>query len=421
MLISATLLKQRALKTEMDLNTSKSYLGLIKNHAGLLSIAFLAVFTGNLGQSFFIGLFQSPISEQLNLSAGEFGGIYSGITIFGGFLVMYFGPKIDWVSPKRYALILLMMLTTGLLVLTLSPWWALGVFGLGLLRLCGQGLMTHLGSTLAGREFSVNRGRALGFVGLAMPSGEIILPPLSALLLVWLTWQQVWWCILAVIIVFWLCLFIFVDWPNAPHQHKAAADKDLQGPSPMRELRFWLLIPMLSALPFTLTGIFVYQAQMTEHLGASTATYALALTGMGIIRFPMALLGGRWLDDLGVKLMARLYLLPFALALLGAALLSGNIGIWVLMIGAGLSMSMSSAVSDSLLIKLWGKEHLGRVRSLRSAFLVFSTGICPALLGFLLDAGVRFQPILLAMLVFVIITWLMAQLPIRQSYQQAEV
>jgi MFS family permease len=91
------------------------------------------------------------------------------------------------------------------------------------------------------------------------------------------------------------------------------------------------------------------------------------------------------------------------------------------MLGAGLSMSMSSAVSDSLLIKLWGKEHLGRVRSLRSAFLVFSTGICPALLGFLLDANVHFQHILFGMLVFVIIAWLMAQMPIRQAQQQVEV
>lgn len=398
----------------MEQRSPPNYLGLIKNHTGLLAIAFLAVFTGNLGQSFFIGLFQEPISQQLHLSAGEFGGIYSAITIFGGFMVMFFGPKIDWVSPKRYAMTLLIALTLGMLALTLSPWWALGVLGLGLVRLCGQGLMTHLGSTLAGREFNHNRGRALGFIGLAMPSGEIILPTLSALLLVWLTWQQVWWSILAFLIIAWLCLFIFVDWPNAPHEHKAAADKHIQGSSPMRELRFWLLMPMLVALPFTLTGIFVYQAQMIEHLGASTTTYALALTGMGMIRFPMALLGGRWLDQWGVKLIARFYLLPFAMALLTAALLGGNTGIWVLMIGAGLSMSMSSAVADSLLIKLWGKEHLGRVRSLRSAFLVFSTGICPAFLGILLDVNTHFQQILLLMLVFVIIAWLMAQVPIKQ-------
>ncbi|MBE0439647.1 MAG: MFS transporter [Gammaproteobacteria bacterium] len=405
----------------MDSNTPQNYLNLIKHHAGLLSIAFLAVFTGNLGQSFFIGLFQAPISQQLNLSAGEFGSIYSAISIFGGFMVMYFGPKIDWVAPKRYAITLLITLTIGLLILTLSPWWAMAILGLGLLRLCGQGLMTHLGSTLAGREFNLNRGRALGFVGLAMPSGEIILPPLTALLLVWLSWQHVWWCILAIIIGLWVCLFMFIDWPEAPHQHKAVAKQHYNGKSPLRECRFWLVMPMLLALPFTLTGIFVYQAQMTQSLGASTTTYALALTSMGLIRFPMALLGGRWIDELGVSLIARLYLAPFAIALTAAALFGGNSGIWLLMIGAGLSMSMSSAVADSLLVQLWGKQHLGRVRSLRSAFLVFSTGICPALLGYLLDVNVHFQTILWGMLVFVVIAWLMAQVPIKQAQHDSNI
>ncbi|OUR65630.1 MFS transporter [Methylophaga sp. 42_25_T18] len=401
----------------MKTNTSQSYLGLIQNNTGLLSVAFLAVFTGNLGQSFFIGLFQVPISQHLNISASEFGNIYAAITIAGGFLVMHFGPKIDWVSPKQYAFLVLSALGLGMLLLTQSSWWLLGILGLGLLRLSGQGLMTHFGLTLTGREFTSNRGRALGLMGLAMPSGEIILPPLVAMLLVWLSWQQVWWCLLAFIITLWIYVFIFVDWPEAPRVKKDAENKKIEGPNPLRELRFWLLIPMLMVLPITLTGIFIYQAQLTQDLGASTTTYALALTMMGLIRFPIALLGGRWVDELGVSVLARLYLLPYALALLIAVSTGGNLGIWVLMLGAGVSMSVSSPVGESLLVKLWGKEHLGRVRSLKSASLVFSTGITPALIGFLLDAEVVFQNILIGMLVFLIIACLLAQLPIRQAHQ----
>lgn len=390
----------------------------MQNNAGLLAVAFLAVFTGNLGQSFFIGLFQAPISQHLNISASEFGNIYAAITIIGGFLVMHFGPKIDWVEPKRYAFFVLGFLALGMLLLTLTSWWWVGILGLGLLRLCGQGLMTHFGMTLTGREFTDNRGRALGLMGLAMPSGEIILPPLVAMLLVWLNWQQVWWCLLAFIITLWICLLIFADWPKAPQVKKDPNNRKIQGPNPLRELRFWLLIPMLMVLPITLTGIFLYQAQMTLDLGASTTTYALALTSMGLIRFPIALLGGRWIDELGVRVLARLYLLPYALALLVAVLIGGNLGIWVLMLGAGMSMSISSPVGDSLLVQLWGKEHLGRVRSLKSASLVFSTGITPALLGFLLDAGVHFQSILAGMLVFLIVTCLLAQSPISQAHQK---
>lgn len=400
----------------MDSDIRLGYAGLLRRHFGLIAAAWLAVFTGNLGQSFFIGLFQSDISQHLDISAGQFGSIYAAITMTSGFLVMHFGPKIDWIAPRRYALMVLSALFIGVLMLTLSPWWGLAIFGLGLQRLCGQGLMTHLGSTLAGREFTLNRGRALGLVSLGMPSGEIILPPVIALLVSWLTWQEIWWSIVAVLAVMWFLLILFVDWPEAPRQKKSKNEAEEKGPSPMRERRFWMLIPMLMVLPITLTGIFIYQAQMTEDLGATATTYALALTGLGISRFPGALLGGRWIDELGVTTLARLYLVPFAVALLAAALIGGNIAIWIIMIGAGTALGMSSPIGDSLLVRLWGREHLGQVRSLKSAFLVFSTGLAPAFLGFMIDAGVQYQSILLGMLVFLVITWVMAQGPIREAH-----
>ena len=405
----------------MDSENRLSYVGLLKNHFGLIAAAYLAVFTGNLGQSFFIGLFRTDISEYLNISAGEFGSIYAVITMISGFLVMHFGPKIDWIAPRRYVLSVLIVLTIGVLMLTLSPWWGLCVFGLGLQRLCGQGLMTHFGSTLAGREFSTNRGKALGLVTLGMPTGEIILPPIIALMAVSFSWQQAWWSILAVLIGLWTLLILFVDWPPAPrqkHEHKQHKDAS---PSPTRDLRFWLLLPMLMVLPITLTGIFIYQAQMTKDLLASPTTYALALTGLGIARFPGALLGGRWIDEYGATTLAKLYLIPFALALLIAATVGGDMGIWILMLGAGTALGMSSPIGDTLLVRLWGRDHLGQVRSLKSAFLVFSTGIAPAFLGFMIDADVSFQSILLGMLTFLVIAWILAQGPIKEAHQSSEI
>ena len=113
---------------------------------------------------------------------------------------------------------------------------------------------------------------------------------------------------------------------------------------------------------------------------------------------------------------AKLYLIPFALALFIAAMVGGNIAIWILMLGAGMALGMSSPIGDTLLVRLWGREHLGQVRSLKSAFLVFSTGIAPAFLGFMIDAGVQFQSILFGMLVFLIVTWVLAQSPIREAH-----
>lgn len=166
------------------------------------------------------------------------------------------------------------------------------------------------------------------------------------------------------------------------------------------------------ALPVTMTGLFIYQAQMTADLGASLSTYALALAGMGVAKLPGALLGGRWVDRLGPARLARLYLLPYALAMIVAIVLGGDIGIWALMVGGGLAVGMQEPIATSVLVRLWGSEHLGRVRSTLSAAMVFSTGIAPALLGLVIDLGVHFVTILAGMLAFMVFGWALALRPI---------
>lgn len=387
------------------------YRTLLRDHRSVLSIAFLAMFSSSLGQSYFIGLFQAPLSDHLDLSVGQFGTAYAVVTLIAGFCMLRFGPSVDWINPRRFAVIILALLLTGVVLLTLSPWWWLGIVGLGIVRLCGQGMLTHLGNTLAAREFSTMRGRAIGLANLGVPLGEALLPPLVAAALIWSSWQTFWWLMCGVIALPWLWLLLKAPWPNAPGVKPTK--KTPHGPRPFREKRFWLLMPLLMALPITMTGLFIYQAQLTESLDSSLAVYALALTGMGIAKLPGALLGGRWVDKLGPVKLARVYLLPYAIAMLMALTIGGNISIWALMVGGGLAMGAQELIASGLLIKLWGAEHLGRVRSALSAAMVFSTGIAPAVLGLALGAGAPFHSLLFGMLLFIIAGWLLAQRVLR--------
>lgn len=384
-----------------------SYRRLFRERCGLLGIAFLAVFSGNLGQSFFIGLFQRPLTQQLAMGAGEFGVWYSLLSLVAGIVVLRLGPCLDWMPPRRFALAVLAGLFVGVLLMTQSPWAVVAMLGLGLVRLCGQGLMVHLGFTLAGREFHAQRGQAVGVASLGMPLGEVLLTPVVALLLVWLGWREVWWLFALVLGVAWLGLVLRVRWPSPPAPR--GSDAESAPVRPFRDSRFWRLLPLLLILPVTMTGIFLYQAQMTDDLGAATATYALALAGKGLARMPGALMGGRWVDRLGERRLGRWYQLPFALALVIALTLGGDIAIWALMLGAGLVVGMQEPVANSLLVSLWGSEHLGRARAALSASIVFATGLSPAVFGLLLDAGVDFTLLLGAMLVMLIAAWLLAQ------------
>ncbi|MCL7940226.1 MFS transporter [Halomonas sp. ATCH28] len=394
-----------------------SYRILLKDHRGLISISLLAMFTSTLGQSFFIGLFQAPISDHLGLSAGQFGTAYATVTLVSGFAVLRLGPSIDWIAPRRFALMVIAALLAGILMLTAAPWWGLGLVGLGLMRFCGQGMMTHLGNTLAGREFTTLRGRALGLASLGIMLGETLMPPLMAALLVWLGWKELWWLFVAVLALFWVPLLVRGPWPGAPAKRPTKGQRR-GGPRPFRELRFWKLLPLLMILPVTMTGLFIYQAVMTEDLGSSLGVYALALTGMGIAKMPGALLGGRWVDKLGPIRLARLYLLPYALALVLAISVGGDIGIWAVMVGGGLAMGAQEPIATSVLIRIWGAKHLGTVRATLSAAMVFSTGIAPAVLGIAIDVGASFTAILTGMLGLLIIGWWLAQGVLRELKAQ---
>ncbi|WP_258801631.1 MFS transporter [Halomonas sp. DQ26W] len=384
------------------------YRTLLRDHRGLLGISFLAMFTSSLGQSFFIGLFQVPISQQLELTAGQFGTAYALVTLVAGFAMLRLGPSIDWVSPRRFAVIVLAALTGGVLLLTLSPWWVLGLLGLGLVRLCGQGMMTHLGNTLAGREFVTMRGRALGLAGMGIMLGETLLPPLMAALLVFLGWRELWWLFALVLAGLWVPLLLRAPWPRAPGQ-RPVEGQPRHGPRPFRDPNFWKLLPLLMTLPITMTGLFIYQAVMTHELGSSLGVYALALAGMGLAKLPGALLGGRWVDRLGPVRLARLYLLPFAVALVIAITFGGHLGVWALMVGGGLAIGSQEPIATSLLVRIWGAEHLGTVRATLSACMVFATGLAPAVLGFALDLGAGFPSILAGMLAFLVGGWWLAQ------------
>lgn len=383
------------------------YRTLLRDHRSVLGIAFLALFSSSLGQSFFIGLFQAPISQHLGLSVGQFGTAYAVVTLIAGFCMLRFGPSVDWISPRRFAITVLLCLLAGVALLTLTPWWLSGVIGLGIVRLCGQGMLTHLGNTLAAREFTNLRGRAMGLASLGMPLGEALLPPLVAIALVWMSWQSFWWLLCAAIALPWLGFIVFASWAKAPGVKPT--QRSTSGPRPFRDTHFWQLLPLLMSLPITMTGLFIYQAQLTQALDSSLGVYAFALTGMGLAKLPGALLGGRWIDKIGPVRLARYYLLPYAGAMLFALIIGGNISVWAIMVGGGLAMGAQELIASGLLIKLWGIEHLGRVRSALSASMVFSTGIAPAVLGIALDAGATFHAILIGMLAFIIAAWALAQ------------
>ena len=82
----------------------------------VILFGFVFTFFSSFGQSFFLGLFNSSIRDELNITHGQFGSIYAGATICSSLVLIWFGKKIDEMRIFNYSLIVIGFLFFILLI-----------------------------------------------------------------------------------------------------------------------------------------------------------------------------------------------------------------------------------------------------------------------------------------------------------------
>ena len=71
---------------------------------------FIFTFFSSFGQSFFLGLFNAPIRNELDITHGQFGNIYAAATICSSLLLIWVGKKIDDYSILKYSFFVIILL-----------------------------------------------------------------------------------------------------------------------------------------------------------------------------------------------------------------------------------------------------------------------------------------------------------------------
>ena len=76
----------------------------------VLLFGIIFTFFSSFGQSFFLGLFNPSIRDELNITHGQFGTIYAIATICSSLILIWFGKKIDEINIFQYSLIVIGLL-----------------------------------------------------------------------------------------------------------------------------------------------------------------------------------------------------------------------------------------------------------------------------------------------------------------------
>jgi MFS family permease len=350
-------------------------------------------FCSSFGQTFFIGIFNPFIRQDLNLTHSEFGLIYSLATLLSGFSLIWIGKKIDDFKIIYFSIFVCLFLAFATFFLTLVTNIILLFFAIYFLRLSGQGLMTHTASTSMAKFFDLNRGKALSISWLGLVAGEGFLPYLIIFIMKFYSWKIIW----LGISIFVLCLVIpfiffnlrnYVDGTTEKSGVKASVNHEIKNwtrSEVLRDLKFYCLLPAVLAPGFLTTGIFINQAYIFESKNWSMLFLAQGFTLYAAFSVIGLAVSGFLIDRFSAIKVLPFYLIPTMSAYLLVIFSNWTFTPLVMMMLIAMTNGTSAVLLTSTWSEIYGTKHLGGIRSITVSFFVFSTAIAPALFGYLID------------------------------------
>ncbi len=382
----------------------------VKNNFRFLLFGFILTFCSSFGQTFFIGIFNPFIRQDLNLSHSEFGLIYSLATLLSSFSLIWIGKKIDDFKIIYFSIFVCLFLAFATFFLTLVTNIILLFFAIYFLRLSGQGLMTHTASTSMAKFFDLNRGKALSISWLGLVMGEGFLPYLIIFIMKFYSWKMVW----LGISIFVLCLVIpfiffnlknYIDGTTEKSGVKAEVNYEIKNwtrSEVLRDLKFYCLLPAVLAPGFLTTGIFINQSYIFESKNWSMLFLAQGFTMYAAFSVVALAVSGFLIDRFSAIKVLPFYLVPTMSAYLLVIFSSWTFTPMAMMMLIAMTNGTSAVLLTSTWSEIYGTKHLGGIRSITVSFFVFSTAIAPALFGYLIDHQFSINQIFTMMLGYLV-------------------
>ncbi|WP_372837393.1 MFS transporter, partial [Puniceibacterium confluentis] len=359
----------------------------LRENARWLAAGAMLSFLSSFGQTFFIAVFSGEIRAAFGLSNGAWGAIYSLGTTCSAIAMVWAGGLTDLYRSRALGAFVLCCLAGACLFMALNPVAALLPVVIFALRFFGQGMTSHIAVVSMSRWFVATRGRALSVAGLGVALGEAVLPITFVSLMLVVDWRLLW--IVAALIGLGAIplLFALLRQERTP-QSMAETDQSagMEGRhwrrnEVFRNRLFWFMIPALMGPPAFSTAFFFHQVHYAGVKGWDHLSLVAMFPAFTLVGVTSMILSGWALDRFGTPRVLPWFQLPAAIAFLFFAQGDTLSGALAGLVFLGMTQGMQSTLPNAFWAEFFGTRHLGSIKAMGAAVMVFGTAVGPGLTG----------------------------------------
>ncbi len=381
----------------------------------VIVFGFIFTFFSSFGQSFFLGIFNTSIRETLSITHGQFGSIYATATLCSSLLLIWVGKKIDDINIFRFAIYVTLLLSFSCFFFSKISSIVFLFIAIFLMRFSGQGMMSHTATTTVSRYFTKSRGRALSICWFGLSSAEFILPVLMVFLLSLTTWQNIWTVIALLILIFlpiasfFLVRTVKLDTRESTEgeEFKEENIKQWKRIEVIKDYKFYIVSMNMLAMPWIATGVFVYQSFITDSKNWGPFVIAQSFMSYSVFSVITLLISGFLIDKFTSRKLLIFMNIPLFLSTFVIIYFDAQFTAFIFLGLIGISNGLANVLGSSTWAEVYGVKHIGSIKALTTALMVFSTAFGTALFGILIDIGFSIEKIAIISALYILISFIL--------------
>ena len=357
----------------------------------VIIFGFIFTFFSSFGQSFFLGLFNESIRNELDITHGQFGSIYASATLLSSIILIWVGKKIDDFDVLKFSFFVISLLAISTFTFSKINSITFLFIAILLMRFSGQGMMSHTASTTISRYFTNTRGKALSTGWFGLSTAEFLMPVTIIYALTIMDWRNIWIIISVAIILFLPLVSYFlvkeVKLSSRENDTEVAKEniKQWKRSEVIKDYRFIIIALNMLAMPWIATGIFVYQSFILSAKNWGEYTIAQSFMVYSIASVLTLFVAGYLIDKFTSRKLLIYMNIPFLISLLILIYFQSPISSFFFLGLIGVSNGFANVLGSSTWAELYGVKFIGSIKALTTALMVFSTAFGTALFGLMID------------------------------------